>query len=192
MEEGYGLASEMKNFLELVQPNPVKYGYPRGVKRDKSFVTYQLMNTTPTIAIGNRIISERQTFVVTVQTKTALQNMIYSDLIRRGTDGKNVQFVSDDPRKDTTVEAGWINTIIMSLYTGEGVKTYTAEEVRAMLQEIADMYIFVTSRYANSISESFIDHYDVPPIEDKEYNESEVIVLKKEYYDKLLLNTTEY
>ena len=192
MNEEIEVASSVKNFLELVQPNPVKYGYPLGVKREKSFVTYQLMNTVPTFGIGNRIISEKQTYIVTVQTKTALQNMIYSDLIRHGTHKKNIQFVSDSLRKDTTVEVGWINTIILSVYVGLDIETYTAEEVRAMLQEIADMYIFVTNRYAKNISESFIDHYTVPPLEDKDYNKSEVIRLKQEYLDKLILNTTEF
>ncbi len=192
MNEEIEVASSVKNFLELVQPNPVKYGYPLGVKREKSFVTYQLMNTVPTFGIGNRIISEKQTYIVTVQTKTALQNMIYSDLIRHGTHKKNIQFVSDSLRKDTTVEAGWINTIILSVYVGLDIETYTADEVRAMLQEIADMYIFVTNRYAKTISESFIDHYTVPPLEDRDYNKSEVITLKQEYLDKIILNTTEF
>ena len=192
MNEEIEVASSVKNFLELVQPNPVKYGYPLGVKREKSFVTYQLMNTVPTFGIGNRIISEKQTYIVTVQTKTALQNMIYSDLIRHGTHKKNIQFVSDSLRKDTTVEVGWINTIILSVYVGLDIETYTAEEVRAMLQEIADMYIFVTNRYAKNISESFIDHYTVPPLEDRDYNKSEVITLKQEYLDKIILNTTEF
>lgn len=192
MNEETVVASSVKSFLEMVQPNPVKYGYSRGVKRDKSFVTYQLSGTQLKAGISNDLISERQTYIVTVQTKTALQNMIYSDLIRRGTHKNKISFVSDNLRKDTTVEAGWINTIILSVYVGLDIETYTAEEVRAMLQEIADLYIFVTSRYSKTISESFIDHYTVPPLEDRDYNQSEVITLKQEYYDKVLLNTTEY
>lgn len=190
--ESKDIALSVKTFLQLVQPNPVKYGYAQGVKREKSFVTYQLMNTSLSVAIGNHIFGERQTYIVTVQTKTALQNMIYSDMIRYGTNKNKVEFVSDNLRKDPSVEAGYINSIIVRVYNGLDIQMYTAQEVRALLQEIADLYIFVTNRYDSTISASFIDHYEVPELEERYYTQSEVLQMKQEYLDRLILNTTEY
>nr|DAH56654.1 MAG TPA: hypothetical protein [Caudoviricetes sp.] len=186
------VASSIKSFLDMVQPTPVKYGYPRGVKREESFVTYQLQGTQIRQGIGNTLISERQTYVITVQTKTALQNMIYSDMIRVGTHRKQIEFVSDSLRKDTTVESGYINTIIVRAFNGKEIIEYTAEEVRSMLQEIADTYIFITNRYDETISQSFIETYEVPLLEDRYYTQAEVIEMKREYLDRAILKTTEY
>lgn len=188
------MASSMKRFLEIVQPLPVKYGYSRGIKKGDVIVTYYQAGSMLTKGIGNQIISERQTYLVTVQTKTAEQCILYSQMIRRGTERSNVEFVSDSIRKDTTVADGWINSMIMYMYTGVEAQqlVYTAEQVRQALQEIADMYIFITSQYDETLSKSFIDKLIIPGLEDREYSYSEFISLKQKYLDKLLLTTTEY
>lgn len=188
------MASEMKRFLEIVQPLKIKYGYARGIKSDESIITYSYSGSTLTKGIGNSIISERATYIVTVQTKTAEQCMIYSELIRRGTNKSIVEFVSDSIRKDTTVKDGWINTIILYLYTGLSVaqKSYNKDEVRQVLQEIADLYIFVTSMYDETLAQSFIDKLIVPELEQEQYTYEEFIQLKQEYVDRLLLTTIEY
>lgn len=184
----------MKNFLEMVQPLPVKYGYPRSVKRGPSFVTYQDMGTEMRKSIGSSIISERKTYTITVQTKTAEQNILYSEFIKHGTDGSTIEFLSDDLRRDVTVDDGWINTIILRSYNGfdPEQKIYTAKQVHSLLQQIADSYIFVTSRYATTLEESFIDKLVVPPLEEKLYTYQEMFALKQEYLDRLILTTTEF
>lgn len=188
------MATEMKHFLEIVQPLSIKYGYSRGVRKEDDIITYSYSGSTNRRGIGNQLMSERQTYIVTVQTKTAKQCLIFSELIRRGTNKSVVEFVSDNIRKDTTVKDGWINTIILYLYTGLSVaqKVYTAEEVRNVLQEIADMYIFVTSMYDETLAQSFIDRYIVPELDKDLYSYEEFIQLKQEYIDRLLLTTTEY
>ena len=191
---GKDLSMRVKDFLQIVQPLPVKYGYARGVKRGQSFVTYQDMSSTLRVGIGGTLISERKTFTVTVQTKTAEQNLMYSGLIKRGTESSFIAFVSDDLRKDTTVQDGWINTIILSAYNGLEVEqqVFTPDQVRNLLQEIADRYIFVTSMYSETVASSFIDRYIVPQLEDKNYSRAEVLALKQQYLDKLLLAATEF
>ena len=191
---GKDLSMRVKDFLQIVQPLPVKYGYTRGVKRGQSFVTYQDMSSTLRVGIGGTLISERKTFTVTVQTKTAEQNLMYSGLIKRGTESSFIAFVSDDLRKDTTVQDGWINTIILSAYNGLEVEqqVFTPDQVRNLLQEIANRYIFVTSIYSETVASSFIDRYIVPQLEDKNYSRAEVLALKQQYLDKLLLATTEF
>ena len=119
---------------------------------------------------------------------------MYSGLIKRGTESSFIAFVSDDLRKDTTAQDGWINTIILSAYNGLEVEqqVFTPDQVRNLLQEIADRYIFVTSMYSETVASSFIDRYIVPQLEDKNYSRAEVLALKQQYLDKLLLATTEF
>lgn len=191
---GKGMALKMKQFLELVQPLNVLYGYPRGVKSGESFITYQDTGTEIIRGIGNSIIGEWHTYFVTVQTKTAEQNMYYSDFVKYGTQLAEVQFVSENSRKDVLVEAGWINTIVLRIFNGSAreQKVFTPEEVRKVLQEIADHYLFVTSIYAADPEQSFYDSYTVPELEDRYYSLEEVLELKQEYLDKLVLNTTQF
>ena len=147
-----------------------------------------------TRAIGNQLIGERQTFIVTVQTKTAEQNMLYSQLIRRGTERSSVEFVSDGIRKDTTVKDGYVNTIILYIYTSVEAPqmSYTPEQVQIELQEITDRYIFITSIYNNTLSESIIDKFIVPKLDKEQYSYAEFLALKQKYLDKLLLTTEIY
>lgn len=191
---GKKLALKMKRFLELVQPLPVKHGYPRGIKSGEAFVSYQEMSTTPTIGIGNRIISETRLYTITVQTKTAEQNLLYTDLIKYGTQETDVMLASTDLRKDPLVQDGWINTIIVRVYNGFSLEqvVFTVEEVRNILQEIADRYLFVTSIYGIDIEDSFIDRMVVSDLEDKDYSYEELVALKKQYLDKLIFTTTEF
>lgn len=191
---GKQLALRVKSFLEIVQPLSVKYGYPRGVTRGESFVTYQDMGSELIRGIGNHIIGEWKSYIITVQTKTAEQNLLYSGLIKYGTEGSNFLFLSESLRKDTTVEAGWINTIMLRVFNSVDAEqqVFTADEVRAILQAIADHYIFVTSIYAPTVSASFYDSMVVPELEDKNYSLEEVLSLKQQYMDKLLLTTTEF
>lgn len=188
------MATSIKQFLEIVQPLPVKYGYSRGIKKEDCYITYNYSGSTLSKGIGNSLIGERQTYIITVQTKTAIQNMIFSQLIRRGTHQSRVEFVSDNIRKDTTVKDGWINTIILYLYTGleESRIIYTEEEVRKELQSIADLYIFVTSMYDETLAQSFIDSFTIPELEKEFYSYEEFMELKQEYLDRLLYTTTEY
>ena len=183
---------KVKSFLELVQPLSVKYGYQRGVSSGASFITYYNMGTTLKQGLGNSLISETKTFVVTIQTKTMEQNMLYRDLIVRGTEKTEFSVVSEDLRKDVTVDAGWINTIVLRIYNSLSPEqvAYTAEQVRAILQEIADRYILLTNIYKPGAD--IIDRFIVPPLEDRLYDLAEVIALKQEYLDKLLLKVTEY
>ena len=185
------MATSVKQFLELVQPLPVKYGYSRGARTGEIVLTYYQVGTTLTKAIGNQIVSERQTYLITVQTKTAEQCLLYSQLIRRGTNKSNFEFVSDNTRRDSTVENGWINSIIIYVYTDVQAPQYlfTAEEVREELQLIADNYIFVTNIYNTAVANSFIDKLKIPKLQDRSYTLTEFIELKQKYLDKLLLTT---
>ena len=188
------VATSMKSFLEIVQPLPVKYGYSRGIRTEEAYVTYRQTGSTFSKAIGNSIVSERVTYVITVQTKTAEQNMLYSQCIKWGTEGSDVEFISDDVRPDVTVKDRWINTIILRMYTVVKVQrqAFTAEEVRQELQAIADRYIFCTSIYDATLAQSFIDRLVIPALEDREYSYQEVMSLKRLYLDKLILETTQY
>ena len=120
--------------------------------------------------------------------------MFYSDLIKLGTEGSEIEFISESPRKDTTVKSGWINTIIVYVYNNLHARkvVYTAEEVRAMMQSIADLYIFVTSIYRRDASQSFLDRLTVPELEDRLYTYEEFLEYKVEYLDRLLYTTTRY
>lgn len=191
---GKQMSIRVKTFLELVQPLPVKYGYPRGVKKGESFVTYRETTSSYRRGVGNQLISETRTYLITVQTKTAEQNLLFSDFIKHGTEKSNVVFMSDDLRKDTMVEDGWINSIIVRVHNGMSLEqqVFDANQVKNILQEIADRYIFVTSIYSSDLSTSFIDHMVVPDLEDRNYSLAEVLALKRQYLDKLLLTTTRF
>lgn len=185
------MATSVKQFLEVVQPLQVKYGYSRGARTGDAVLTYYQVGSTLNKGIGNQIVSERQTYLITVQTKTAEQCLLYSQLIRRGTDRSNYEYVSDSIRRDTTVENGWINSIVIYAYTSvEAIQhMFTAEEVREELQQIADRYLFTTSIYNETVAASFIDKLKIPKLQDREYTLNEFIALKQKYLDKLLLTT---
>lgn len=184
----------MRSFLELAQPLEVKYGYIRGVAKENSYITFRNVSSSIRRGIGNQYISERVTYVITVQTKTAEQNLIYSAMIKYATSETNVLFVSEDLRRDALVENGWINTIIVNVFHSADVvkQIYTKAEATALLQAIADRYVMITSLYKDPFSESVIDKFIVPELEDRLYSLSEVQQLKQEYLDRLVLTTTEY
>lgn len=185
----------VKQFLELVQPLAVRYGYIRGITRDINFITYQDLGIGDIrTGIGNTLISDTTTFVITVQTATAEQNMFFSEMIKLGTQGTEIQLISEGLREDTTVQRGYINTIIVNVFnTLEAHKTvYTASEVRDILQRVADNYIFITSIYRWTLAQSFIDRLVVPELEDKLYSYDEMLAMKQEYLDRLLLTVTKY
>ncbi len=184
----------MRRFLELAQPLEVKYGYIRGVAKENSFVTFRNVSSSIRRGIGNQYISERVTYVITVQTKTAEQNLIYSAMIKYATSETNVLFVSEDLRRDTLVENGWINTIIVNVFNSADIVKlfYTKEEATNLLQDIADRYLMVTSLYKDPFSESVIDKFTIPELEDRKYALWEVQKLKQEYLDRLILTVTEY
>ena len=184
----------MRNFLELAQPLEVKYGYIRGVAKENSYVTFRNVSSTIRRGIGNQYISERVTYIVTVQTKTAEQNLIYSAMIKYATSETNVVFISEDLRRDSLIENGWINSIILSVFnSADVVKTiYTKEETMKLLQDIANRYVLITSVYKDPFDESIIDKFVVPELEDRLYPLSEVLQLKQEYLDKFILTITEY
>lgn len=190
---GKELSTRLKQFLELNQPFPVKYGYSRGVREGKCMVSYQSMGTSLNYGIGNEMISGRKTFLVTVQSEVAEMNMLCSDFIENGIEGKNIRFISDNLRKDVTVKNGWINSIILEVYNGlEGEVTYTADQVREILQKVADNYIFVTSQFDKTVDTSFIDELVVPELQDRTYSYSEMLQLKQNHLDKLLLASTQF
>ena len=191
---GVQLSKRVKEFLEMVQPLPVKYGYPRGIKKGDSFISYRDVGSTPTLAVGGGIISERRTYLVTVQTKTAESNLFYSTLIKFATEGSYVTFMSEDLRRDVTVEDGWINSIMLVVYNviEPTEATYSREEVRMILQDIADNYLFVTSIYRRTLEQSFIDKLVVPQLTQESYTYQELLALKQTYLDKLVLSTTEF
>lgn len=185
---------EVKNFLELVQPLKVTYGYPRGVKRGTSFITYQHTSSTPTTGIGNSLIAERLSFLVTIQTKSMEQCLLYKDMVILATDRTPFKVLSQNTREDVTVEAGWICTIILVFYnnltTPKGL--YTREEFREILQQIADRYIYLTTQY--KIDGNVLDPNSlvIPDLKKKNYSLYEMLKIKKRLFDKLLLETTEY
>lgn len=184
----------VRSFLELAQPLDVKYGYIRGVARENNYVTYRNVSSSIRRGIGNQYISERVNYVITVQTKTAEQNLIYSAMIKHATSETNVLFISEDLRRDTLVENGWINTIIVNVFnSADAIRlVYTKEEATALLQAIADRYVMVTSLYKEPFSESVIDKLIVPELEDRFYPLEEVQSLKQEYLDRFILTITEY
>lgn len=184
----------VRSFLELAQPLDVKFGYIRGVARENNYVTYRNVSSSIRRGIGNQYISERVNYVITVQTKTAEQNLIYSAMIKHATSETNVLFVSEDLRRDTLVENGWINTIIVNVFnSADAIRlVYTKEEATALLQAIADRYVMVTSLYKEPFSESVIDKLIVPELEDRFYPLEEVQSLKQEYLDRFILTITEY
>ena len=184
----------VRNFLELAQPLQVKYGYIRGVAKENSYITYRNVSSSIRAGIGNQFISERVNYVVTVQTRTAEQNLIYSAMIKYATSETNVLFISDDLRRDTLVENGWINTIILNVFNSvDAVKLiYTRQEVTKILQTIADRYVLITSLYKVPFSESIIDKLIIPELEDRLYSLEEVQSLKQEYLDRFILTITEY
>lgn len=184
----------MRRFLELAQPLDVKYGYIRGVAKENSYITFRNVSSSIRRGIGNQYISERVSYVITVQTKTAEQNLIYSAMIKYATSETNVLFVSEDLRRDTLVENGWINTIIVNVFNSADVVRliYTKEEATELLQAIADRYVMITSLYKDPFSESDIDKFTVPELENSIYSLSEIQQLKQEYLDRLVLTITEY
>lgn len=184
----------MRSFLELAQPLDVKYGYIRGVAKENSYITYRNVSSSIRRGIGNQYISERVNYVITVQTKTAEQNLIYSAMIKYATSETNVLFISEDLRRDTLVENGWINTIIVNVFNNEDVVKliYTKADATALLQAIADRYVMITSLYKDPFSESDIDKFTIPELEDRFYSLSEVQSLKQEYLDRFILTITEY
>lgn len=184
----------VRSFLELAQPLDVKYGYIRGVAKENSYITFRNVATSIRRGIGNQFISERVNYVITVQTKTAEQNLIYSAMIKYATSETNVLFVSEDLRRDTLVENGWINTIIVNVFNSADTMKlhYTKAETTALLQAIADRYVMITSLYKDPFSESVIDKFTVPELEDRLYPLWEVQQLKQEYLDRLVLTITEY
>ncbi len=184
----------MRSFLELAQPLDVKYGYIRGVAKENSYITYRNVSSSIRRGIGNQYISERVNYVITVQTKTAEQNLIYSAMIKYATSETNVLFISEDLRRDTLVENGWINTIIVNVFNNEDVVKliYKKADATALLQAIADRYVMITSLYKDPFSESDIDKFTIPELEDRFYSLSEVQSLKQEYLDRFILTITEY
>lgn len=184
----------MRNFLNLAQPLEVKYGYSRGVVSKLSHITYRNVSSDIRKGIGNQLISERAMFMITVQTRTVEQNLIYSSMIKYGTAGSVVSFISEDLRKDVTVENGWINTIILSMYNAatDSAGAFTAKEVESILQEIANNYVLVTSLYKDPFDTSIIDKFKVPEIEDRLYTFEELYEMKKVFYDQFILTITEH
>ena len=190
---GRRISLGVKRFLELAQPLSVKYGYSRGIKGKDPIVTYRDMGSSQRYAVGGKIISEKRTYLVTIQTTTAELNLYYSTMIKFAAEGSHIAFVQEDLRKDVTVEDGWINSIILSAYNaGEDNGAYTPTEVREMLQLIADNYLFVTSIYRGTLEDSFIDSMVVPELEDKLYSYAQVLQLKQEYLDKIVLEITSF
>lgn len=188
-------AELIRLFLETVQPLKVEYGYAKGIKKSRGAISYQDMGSTNVRnGIGNQLISERSTFLVTVQTKTAQENMFYTELIKLGTEKSDIEWLSDSMRKDPTMEAGYMNSIILRVYNNLHTTKalYTAEEVRAMMQEIADYYIFATSIYREDASQSFIDKLTIPELGERFYSIEEFLAIKQEYLDKVLYTTTRY
>lgn len=185
---------KVKSFLEMAQPLEVKYGYIRGIATENSYVTYRNVTSDIRRGIGNQYISERVSFVVTVQTRTAEQNLIYSTMIKYAAAETAILFVSEDLRKDPLVENGWINTIILNAFISglltEGV--YTKEEVFELLSRVAERYVMITSLYKDPESESIIDKFVIPTLEDRDYTLSEILQMKAEYLDRFVLTITEY
>ena len=190
-----GQAQLVKTYLQTVQPLEVKYGYKRGVESNSNVITFMDVGTSSVrLGIDNSLISERVAYIITVRTKTAKENMFYSELVKLGTEGTGIEFMSEDLRKDGALQSRWINSIIVSVFNNlHATKVvYTADEVRNMMQSIADLYIFVTSIYKEDAKQSFIDELVVPQLEDRLYTLEEFLAYKKEYLDRLLYKTTKY
>lgn len=146
----------VKNFLELVQPLPVKYGYSRGIQEGEGFVSYRDMATQMIVGVGGNKIGERKTFAITVQTKTAEKNLEISSLITNGTIKSDVVFVSDDFRVDTTVEAGWINTIIVWVFTSTKIEPIWVTYSELMSRIAINSLIMRENVYGETLSDSII------------------------------------
>lgn len=188
-------AELIRRTLELSQPLDVLYGYPRGMQQAEAFITYQDIGTVQTVkGIGNQLIGERLAYLIVVQTNTQLQNMFYSELVKMAANGTHMLLLSESLRFDGRAKGCWKNYILVNLYNTlhPNKLIYTAQEARLELQRIADRYIFTTSIYAQSLSDSFLDRLIVPPLEDRLYSYEEVLILKQQHLDKLLLQTTNY
>ena len=153
----------VKNFLELVQPLPVKYGYSRGIQEGEGFVSYRDMATQMIVGVGGNKIGERKTFAITVQTKTAEKNLEISRLIIEGTIKSNVIFISDDFRIDTTVEAGWINTIIVWVFTSTKIEPVWVTYDELMSRIAINNLIMRENVYGETLEESviYVPEYEV-------------------------------
>lgn len=166
---------------------PVKYGYNRGVKEGEGFVTYRDMATQLTVGIGGGYIAERKTYVITVQTKTAEKNLEISRLIIEGTIKSNVIFVSDDFRIDTTVEAGWINTIIVWVFTSTKIEPVWVTYNELMSRIAIGNLIMRENVYGETLEESVIY---VPEYEVRTYYKTEVNALIAEAEEAYLPRET--
>ncbi len=183
---------KVKEFLEFAQPLPVLYAHAQNTPKVEEWIVYQSMGAPEiNMGIGNFFISERIMFLITIKTKTALRNMLVTDLIKVSTQGTDLRFISDNPRKG---QQGFLNGVIISVFNSlaDTAREYTEQNVREWLQKIADNYIFVTSRYGWTIGKSFIDALTIPKQKKDAYTYNELLKLKQKHLDKLLLNATEY
>lgn len=169
---------KVKHFLEVVQPLPVKYGYHRGVVADaEGFVAYRAMASSQRMSVGGSRIAARTTFVITVQTKTAEKNLEISQMIKDGTVGSEISFVSDDLRPDMTVEAGWINTIIVSVFEGQATPVQWIQFYELLEQIDLTGVIMDDNIYDKTLETSTIIE---PHIENKTYHINEAEAVKAE------------
>lgn len=186
---GIRISKQVKSFLELAQPLPVKYGYQRGVRQGDGFVTYRDIGSTIESAVGGRLISERRSYMITVQTKTAEQNLLYSYMIKLASDGSYVTIVSEDLRKDLTVEDGWINSLVVTVYnaTLSDEIVLSAQDAGDLLQEAIRIYMLATKMFASASQAEAASRLAVPELNKQQYTYAEVIKMKHEAIDALVI-----
>lgn len=146
-------------------------------------MTYRDMATQLTVGIGGGKIAERKTYAITVQTKTAEKNLEISRLIIEGTIKSNVIFVSDDFRIDTTVEAGWINTIIVWVFASTKIEPIWVTYSELMSRIAIDNLIMRENVYGETLEESVIY---VPEYEVRTYHITEANALIAEAEEEYL------
>ena len=119
--------AEMKDFLDAALPGKkVVYGYPRTAKPAKSgtsqsdvYITYMYVQKDVAPAVGQRIMSTKEYYTITVQANYAKTCSDWLNVLLRATEGTNVQFFSSSVRKDPNIESSCIGSITLSLYKGD-------------------------------------------------------------------------
>lgn len=178
----------LKHFLELAQPLPVLYTGGKQLPTEPHILFERTGTESLLMGIGNKRIAERTSYTVHINTQTAMENILYAELIKRCTEGTSIEFVSESRWESTLSTNRYRADILLSLYTSEEderLKEYTKEQLYAVLTQTNEVYHTVTNTY-NIL-------YDIANIElqlatgAETFSPDKVIQIKQDLLDKELL-----